>query len=195
MTEPTILSVVLHLDEVAPRLAELRDRVEEIVGKPKESTEGDDFHATLAYAEVPSPENLNELAKKARRAVSSESWPMKLRLGSVSHLINQDEETVLYVAIESASLTRLAKKLRKTIEAGGGKFTFPDWKGHVTLGYYSDLDDDVLREVERLKVNFNIEVSSDSVDVTTKDEQKNWKKIARMLCRVVMILQRKELRI
>lgn len=189
MAKSTILSVILRLDNVIPRLTELRDQVEGIVGDPKESTEDDDFHVTLAYAEVP-PENLDELVKKVRQVVSSESWPMKLRLGSVTHLINQDGETVLYVAVESAPLTKLAKRLRETIEAGGGKFTWPDWKGHTTLGYYSDIDKDDLREVEKLGADLDVEASSDLVDITTKDEEKNWKKIAKMLCRVVRILLR-----
>src|SRR3990167_165652 len=109
MQDPTILSVVLRLDEIVPRLWTVRDRVEEIVGGFKESTEDDDFHVTLAYAEVP-PENLHSLTKRVREVISSEFWPMKLHLGPVDHLVNKENETVIHISVKSLHIMRLAKR-------------------------------------------------------------------------------------
>lgn len=128
------LSVVLFMDPVKDWLADLQKKVVEKVPDVRELTPKDQFHVTLAYASGLDGEKIEAAVPKIRKVLEGESKPT-LSMGPLEVLTNQKGEQVIYLAASSDEVSSLHWRLRKLIEASGGKFTFPNFRIHITLGF------------------------------------------------------------
>lgn len=95
-----------------------------------------EFHITLAYGDDVPEESVKPLTEELSTILNKINIPVKL--GPLNSLTNPKNEGVIYIDVASPELHQLNADVVKVMEKVGAKFTFPEYKPHVTLFYLSE---------------------------------------------------------
>lgn len=173
VAEGETLSVVLFVTGHDDELRALQDAVAAVApGLRDFETE---YHVTLAYAAGVPPESVHEAVPAARELVARKSFSFEA--GPVRDLVNQKGEGVVYLEVESPEIAALAGELRQVLERFGGRFSFPKFRGHLTLAYRDEpITDEERAAMGALSARVSVESGPEDIRITQKDGE-NWKRL------------------
>lgn len=169
------LSIILRIPEDKAKLVQkVQDKVFSMI--PKMGQREQTPHITLSYATGMTKDSIDRIVPKLKATMAQRSF--HLVLGPIQELTNHKGELVIYLAAGHPALAEVHGKLRRLIEPAGGKFTWPDFKGHVTLGYRDTaLTDTERQKLKLMQVSIPVTITPREVDITRKQGD-NWLKLA-----------------
>lgn len=138
----------------------------------------DDLHVTLAYADDIEESRIEEIRPKLKEMLADVSFD--IRLSQLGHLVNKDNQGIIYVDIQSDILKTFYKKVRSFLEGYGGKFTYPEFKGHMTLVYLDKpLSAAQMPFLATVKLNELMKIRPEHVRISVR-EGDDWIRIGRI---------------
>lgn len=161
-------------ESIRPQIVEIQKKLSaELTNVIRQEEEP---HITLAVAENVQTENIDILVQLLKSFFQDVTF--QLKLGPVEQMVNHKGEGVLYLKAENEKLPKIYTTIRNLLEHYGGKFTFPDFKGHVTLLYL----DKPIADAQLKNTNFNniVNVTREYLKISVKDDD-DWRRIGRLV--------------
>lgn len=143
----------------------------------------EEFHMTLAVADDLPENEIGEIRLKLKQLLDGVSF--NLELGPVQDLVNHKQQGVVYIKAYNKDVENLYKSVRKLLENYGGKFTFPDFKGHVTLAYLTDpVTKQQKEKLKQIQFDQVVKIEPENLKISVK-ENDEWVRIGRLSKRLV----------
>lgn len=160
------LSVILRIPSLDATFKRLQKAAAEVIPDLRDFES--EYHVTLAYAGGMTLDALLAAVPEVKEALFGQSF--YLRLGPAASLVNQKGEGVLYLRVEDEGLAALHWRLRAILSKRGGRFTFPHFKGHMTLAYRdTPIDAAALEQINQLPTMFDVRTSTSDFKITRKN--------------------------
>jgi 2'-5' RNA ligase len=126
------LSSIVRLDHESDFLQATADRLRKIVPELHRETKPENFHVTLSYANGIKPQDMEPTAQAMQRVIDKK---IPMSLGPIQTFENPRGDTVVAFGIKAPGLAALHRKVKGISQDAGGRFTFPRFKPHATIGY------------------------------------------------------------
>ena len=168
------MSVILRVPGLDAHFEKVQDRAADLMPDLRDfETE---FHVTLAYASGLSMDSIDAAVPEVVEAIRDKSFT--LTIGPVTSLVNQKGECVLYLAVNDQGLTDLHFAIRTVLSLGGGVYTFPVFKGHVTMAYRgTPIDEASVSDLNAITPMVSVACGSKDFKVTRKNGDA-WERLA-----------------
>lgn len=168
------MSVILRIPGLDAYFRKIQDAAVQLMPDLRDfETE---YHVTLAYASGLSLESITAALPRVVEALRDKSFTFDI--GPVQSLVNQKGEGVMYLGVNDSGITNLHFALRKILTEAGAVFTFPGFKGHVTMAYRdTPIDPEALATMNRVPTKIGVMTNPSDFKVTRKAGDE-WERLA-----------------